>query len=164
METNAAVNPSETKWNPYGSEKSASFIELCESHNVDHTKIPEIKTFEEACTALEIDHTQLPDVKNVPAEFAKQIVSHYKLMIIARALNNKWEPDWADEDQYKYFPYFGIEKDSSQPSGVGFSLTDCGSWDTVAYVGSRLCFETRDLALYAARQFSKEYQDYMLIA
>lgn len=116
-----------------------------------------IKTFEDACSKLNIDPTKLPDVSGIPVEFAAPIIAAYKLMIIYKAINNGWIPDWSDNNQTKYYPWFWVLS-----SGFGFSTSryDCGHSDTT--VGSRLCTDSRDKALYIADQFKQEYQDYFL--
>lgn len=117
-----------------------------------------IKTFADACKALKIK-TKLPDVSALPKKHQKAIIAHYKLVIIAQALNNGWEPNWNDWNEYKYYPWFEIKKGTS---GFGFSGTHCAYWRTGTAVGSRLCFKTRDLALYAGKQFEKLYKEYFL--
>jgi hypothetical protein len=114
-----------------------------------------IKTFEDACKKLNIDPNQLP---NVPYdEFHKPIIAAYKLMIIYKAINNSWVPDWNNYDQYKYFPWFGVLS-----SGFGFSCS-CYYYDYArTTVGSRLCTDTSEKAIYIAKQFEAEYREYFL--
>lgn len=116
-----------------------------------------IKTFEDACKKLNLDTAKLPDVSIMPERFRKPIIAASKLMIIYEAINNGWIPDWNNYDQYKYYPWFGVSS-----SGFGFSDTyyycDFASTD----VGSRLCTDTREKALYIAEQFKTEYQEYFL--
>lgn len=33
-------------------------------------------------------------------------VAYRVLKLVARALNEGWEPDWSNMQQYKYYPYF----------------------------------------------------------
>jgi hypothetical protein len=94
-----------------------------------------IKSYEDACKHLNIDPANLPDVSNIPEEFRKSIISHYKLMIIYKAINNGWVPDWNDWDQYKYFPWFRVLS-----SGFGF---DYSYYD---FVISRLRLSARAFA------------------
>lgn len=114
-----------------------------------------IKTFEDACVHLSIDPNQLPEVPG--QEFKKPVVAAYKLMIIYKAINNGWKPDWSNWDQLKYYPWYGVLS-----SGFGFSVSDYICTYTVTHVGSRLCTDTREKALYIAEQFKQEYQDYFL--
>jgi hypothetical protein len=116
-----------------------------------------IKTFEDACKANRIT-TMLPDLSLLMDEdLKKPIVAAYKLMVIYKAINNGWVPDWSDDDQYKWFPWFGVLS-----SGSGFSCShsnyDCTSSD----VGSRLCTDSSEKARYIAEQFEAEYVDYFL--
>ncbi len=96
-------------------------------------------------------------------------VAYKKLIIIARALNTNaetgkvWTPNWNDFNESKYFPWFEIEAAEDNTAGVGFSDTHYDYWNTYASVGSRLCYETRELALYAGKQFAEEYKEFILI-
>lgn len=116
-----------------------------------------IKSFEDACVKENIDPTALPDVSMIPEDLKKPLISAYKLMIIFKAINNGWRPDWSKSSQWKYYPWFGVLS-----SGFGFSSSsyDYGRADTI--VGSRLCNDTSEKALYIAEQFKEEYKEYFL--
>jgi hypothetical protein len=114
-----------------------------------------IKSFADACKALKIK-TNLPDVSELAPKDRKSIIAHYKLTIIARALNAGWKPDWTNWNQYKYYPWFEYKKTKS---GFGFSYSHYGSWFTVTFVGSRLCYSSRELAEYAGKIFESLYND-----
>ena len=116
-----------------------------------------IKTFEDACKKVNTDPAKLPDVSGILEEFAKPIIAAYKLLIIYKAINNEWKPDWSNWDQYKYYPWFEVLS-----SRFGFSGSDFSYDTTDARVGSRLCTDTWEKALYIAEQFKAEYQEYFL--
>ena len=116
-----------------------------------------IKTFEDACTKLALDPTKLPDTSLIPEEFSRPIIAAYKLMIIFKAINQGWIPDWNDYDQYKYYPWFGVLS-----SGFGFSASAFNSACTSTCVGSRLCFSSREKSDYAATQFIDLYKQFLL--
>lgn len=123
----------------------------------------QIKNYEDACLALGLSPDALPDVSMLPEKEQKAIIAHYKLTVIARALNEGWLPNWADSDECKYFPWFDVEEDEKKPSGFGLSYGVCGDRGTYTFVGSRLCFKSRELAKYAAEQFIELYEDYFLV-
>ena len=116
-----------------------------------------IKTFEDACEKLSVDPSKLPDVSGVLEEFAKPIITVYKLMIIYKAINNGWLPDWNDYSQYKYYPWLSVLS-----SGFGFSRSAYHCTDAGTSVGSRLCTDTSEKAMYIAKQFEDLYKDYFL--
>jgi hypothetical protein len=116
-----------------------------------------IKTFEDACKKVNTDPAKLPDVSGILEEFAKPIIAAYKLLIIYKAINNEWKPDWSNWDQYKYYPLFEVLS-----SGFGFSTSFYLYDHSVTTVGSRLCTDTWEKALYIAEQFKAEYQEYFL--
>lgn len=124
-----------------------------------------IKSFEEACLALGLDPTQLPVVANLPEKDQQSIIAFYKLTIITRALNEGWEPNWADFSERKYFNYLYIGGLAYSGSLCGLSASSASHVfsSASAYVGARLCFKSRELAEYAYSQFKELYWQYVLI-
>lgn len=117
-----------------------------------------VKSFEDACQVLGIS-TNVPDVKGLPRKHQKAIVANYKLIIIAEALNEGWKPNWQDSDEYKYYPWFNM----TNPAGVGCSNALYAAAYAYASVGSRLCFKTRELAIYFGQQFTDLHNESMLL-
>ena len=114
-----------------------------------------IKTFEDACRELQINPGEkliLQNQVSVLANDLKSILAYAKLIIIARALNEGWVPDWSDSNQYKYYPWLEYK------SGVGFSYGDFVNAYTYSSVGSRLCFPTWEMAKYFGQQFIDIHQ------
>lgn len=119
----------------------------------------DIKTFEDACIKENLDpNTVIPDFSLFPENDRQAMIAHAKLIIIAKAINGDWVPDWTDSDQWKYYPWF--EMGSS--SGVGFSYCGYDYWNSVSIVGSRLCFENREKAKYVGTQFQELYKSYFV--
>lgn len=117
-----------------------------------------IKTFEDACRELDIDPNGKITIE-ASGELEgdlKSIAAYAKLIIIARALNEGWKPNWKDGNEAKWWPWFEANK-----SGFSFSGTDYGFWFTHTCVGSRLCFKSEALAEYAGKQFIDIYNDFI---
>jgi len=94
-------------------------------------------------------------------QFAEQIQNHTtdeigykKVKLIAKVLNGKWVPDYKDDDQWKYEPIF-------YHNGTEFVFRDVYRWISRSYVGSRLCFKSREIAEYAATTFIAEYREFL---
>lgn len=124
-----------------------------------------IKSFEEACLSLGLDPTQLPVVANLPEKDQQSIIAFYKLTIITRALNEGWEPNWADFSERKYFNYLYIGGSADYGSLCGLSASfarDVFS-SAASPIGARLCFKSRELAECAYSQFKELYWQYVLI-
>lgn len=121
-----------------------------------------IKSFEDACKHLGLNPNDLPVVDMLPEKDRKSIIAYYKLTIITRALNEGWEPDFSNWNEYKYYNWFYVEENKDQRSS-GFRY--CDTYYTVAGtdIGSRLCFKNRELAKYATEQFKELYREYLLI-
>ena len=121
-----------------------------------------IKSFEEACAALGISPA-LPDFSAMPEKHQKSLTAHCKLVIIAEALNEGWQPDWSDSSQWKYYPWFYVEASKQSPSGLGLSYDGYGSSATRTAVGSRLAYKSAAVAKYAGDKFKDLYTDYFLL-
>ena len=117
-----------------------------------------IKTFEDACAKLGIDPKNLPDLSLLSEDCLESIIAYYKLIVIYKAINDGWTPDWGNARQWKYYPYFWVLS-----SGFGFSGSHCGGADTDSICSSRLCTNTSEKAMYIAKQFEKEYIGYLLL-
>ena len=78
------------------------------------------------------------------------------LKMVVKAINQDWIPDWSNNN-YKYYPWFRILS-----SGFGFSGSLYFFTVTHSFVGSRLCFESREKSDYAAVQFSDLYKQFLL--
>jgi hypothetical protein len=114
-----------------------------------------IKSYEEACKKLKLK-SAVPSFPNLSAPERKAMQAHYKLVIIARALNGDWKPDWLDWDQNKYYPWFDFQ-------GSRFVFHDVHFHCTRSFLGSRLCFRSRELAEYAGKTFTDLYHEYFQI-
>ena len=123
-----------------------------------------VKTFEDACDVLGICEEKLPDVSALPREHRKMVISHYKLTVIAEALNEGWNPNWNDHEEKKHYPFFAMKSNKGcGGSGFGFSDTHYDFWGTLSACSSWLCFRTQQLAEYAGRQFEGIYKDFLVM-
>ena len=132
----------------------------------------EIKSFEDACKARKYDANALPDVSNLPAHLQNHMTASYKLLVIAEAINadgkdaEPWQPDWSNYNQRTYFAYFEVDtdkEDETNKAGFGFSGTIYDGWCTRTFVGSRLCFETSEKAIYFGETFADLHIETQLI-
>lgn len=121
-----------------------------------------IKSFEDACKHLGLNPNDLPVVDMLPEKDRKSIIAFYKLTIIIRALNEGWEPDWSNWDEWKYYNWFYVEKGEDQRSS-GFRCNAAVYASAGTGTCSRLCFKNTELAKYAAEQFKELYREYLLI-
>lgn len=125
---------------------------------------PKIKTFEDACKALQLDPEKAtPKVVGFPKQHAKALIAIGQLMIIVQALNGDWKPNWQDTNEPKYYGWWDMNKDKSNPSG--FRLRDVGGSRYDTLVGSRLCFRSREIAEWALKQpqIKKLYKEFMTL-
>lgn len=118
-----------------------------------------IKSYEDACLELGLDPEDLPEVDNCEPEDQASIIAFYKLTIIARALNEGWKPNWKDSSEYKWFPWFKVNRDAA---GVGCSSSYYTASTAGAAIGSRLCCKSDELATYFGKQFGNLWSEYLL--
>lgn len=115
-----------------------------------------VLSFEDACDVLGIkpedvlhaSHSGFLDMH------INSINAYCKLIVITEALNEGWKPNWDDEDEWKYYPWFYF----NQP---GFRLNIVCVIYYYSAVGSRLCFRDSETAEYAAKQFLDIYKEFM---
>ena len=128
-----------------------------------------IKTYEDACEVLGIDSENKPNVSDCENEDIKSILAYHKLIIICRALNEGWKPNWTNSNEYKYYPWFQFKTGvlfggaayNGANAGFVFSGANYAASYANAYFGSRLCFKTSELAKYAGVQFCEIWNDYL---
>lgn len=123
-----------------------------------------VKSFEDACAVLGIAPESVIPYANPKDQEEVATNAYRKLTTIAKALNEGWQPNWNDHDEWKHQPWFEVEASEEKPAGSGFSFTRYAYCRTDTLVGSRLCFKSSALALYAGKQFADIYKDYLLFS
>lgn len=117
--------------------------------------IERVKTFDDACKVVGLDKVQV-GVTGLDDD-TNSIIAYTKLVIIAKALNEGWQPDWENSSQRKYVPWF------EHKSGFGLAYNDCGDWASATTIGSRLCFKSKEAAKHTFETFKDLYETYLLI-
>lgn len=130
--------------------------EMFPKHDFNVKITDRVRSFEDACTFLGVDPDSVGNPDEIKDGDARSVAAYERLIIVARALNEGWVPNWNNSSEYKYYPYFDMR------SG-GFSVVDCTRWASYSFVGSRLCFKSSELALYAGKQFNDLYQHFMTL-
>ena len=143
-----------------------------------------VKTFEDACNELGKDHVFFKEyVLCQENGCSNDLIAYLKLRIITAALNEGWEPDWTNSNEWKYYPwlclytedeYNDLDADDKErccrvvgrsnysanaSGGLVYAYASHASSGSVAYHGSRFAFKTRELALYAGKQFVDIYSE-----
>lgn len=149
-----------------------------------------IKSFADAVRELGEDNLYVrqwqlyEEQMNGNIEEMTDLTAYFKLRIITEALNEGWKPTF-DEDETRFYPwlwlyteeeYNNLDEDdklrccrvvgrSNSYAGAGGGLVCAYAYDassgSYAYLGSRLAFKTRELALYAGKQFIELWCDFL---
>lgn len=150
-----------------------------------------VKTLEDAIAVLGEDHTLVRQYHlyeqqmNGNEDDMRDLTAFLKLRIITAALNQGWSPDWTNSDEWKYYPWFclytedeynDLDADDKERCCrvVGRSIYSAYASGGLVYAsainassnshtndGSRLAFKTRELALYAGKQFVDLWCDFV---
>ena len=126
-----------------------------------------IKTVADAFKVRKQEMFKLSDFKKVKLKHRRSTLAYNNLIIVIEALNAEanggkdWIPDYTDNN-YKYELWWSVKASKKDPSGFGLSNTGYDSWSAGTTVGSRLCLKSREVALYCAKQFKKEWEYYIL--
>lgn len=101
-------------------------------------------------------------VQDVNPNHIKALVALNELFTIAEAWNkaDNFVPDFSDASQSKYFPWFVYDK-----GAAGFVCANAylAATHTYAFIGSRLCFKTRNRAIQFGKQFVGLYNQVFLL-
>jgi hypothetical protein len=116
-----------------------------------------IKTKEDAFKKCGYDPSKLPDLSMIPDKYRDALITAFILMVIFEAINDGWEPDFSNHNQSKYYPWPGVSS-----SWFGFSFSDFGCGVTHSHVGSRLCTNSSEKALYILDQFKDLWKAWLL--
>lgn len=164
-------------------------VDTEEEQKKDERPITErVKTFEDACKELGEDHKLVQQFKAIQEAIAedKEATAYFKLGIITAALNDGWEPDFTNDDEYRYYPYLCIwtkeeleDKDEAWKDEHNLQLwlgggdssfgALCGlavarsfyAWSRAnASLSARLTYKTEELAIYSGKQFTELWANY----
>lgn len=100
-------------------------------------------------------------IKELNPKHIEALVALNRLFTIAEAWNKAdgFVPDFLSWNQEKWFPWFKYDKDAAEFVCVSmYSATSYAS----AYLGSRLCFKTRERAEQFGKQFIELYNKVFL--
>lgn len=158
-------------------------LTLVDESQKDNRPVTErIKTFEDARSELGSAHPLVEEYETITCRcggLSTDILAYMKLRIICTALNEGWEPQFT-KNEWRYFPWFILytqeeidhmdedeksrlvyrsRSDASAFGGVAFASAHYDASRAYAYLGSRLAFKSRELAIYAGKQFIELYAD-----
>lgn len=127
-----------------------------------------VKSYADACKVLGIEPMDEDSMK--AQGFRPDEIARRQLETITEALNEGWKPNWADTDEYKFYPWFYIEvsevqtegADSGAHAGLSCANAPIAAAATAADLGSRLCFHDRKTARYAGRTFTDLYAQILI--
>lgn len=123
-----------------------------------------IKEFQDVLNELGHDDEDVMEYHKMCTVFTDtrhHLLNYQRAVLIAKALNEGWEPDFGNFDEWKYYPWFKFQKGSTAASGFGFSYDDWARSHAATLVGARLCFKSSELAEYAGKQFTAIYKSYL---
>lgn len=150
-----------------------------------------VKTFEDACRELSEDNALVLHYRHLIKENEEKdismtdIVAYMKLRIVCAALNEGWEPQFAEKDDIRWYPLHSLwtseelkGKDdvwkrnkhlmstgdyNTEYAGFAFDMSSIVPSNGYATLGSRLCLKNQVLSDYCGKQFIELWADFTLI-
>lgn len=113
-----------------------------------------IKTFTDAYNALGKEHVLVKDFDN-SNPVTHEHAAYLELCIIVAALNEGWKPTFVEGEE-RWYPWF-----YNYDGGVAYTFADNDSSDMFSSYGSRLALKSKELAVYAGKQFIDTYKDFL---
>ena len=112
-----------------------------------------VKTVEDAYKELGEHDAEVRTLRQLESitSLSKRVVDSQKLVVVIKALNEGWYPDFENENEYKYFPYFYMENGCQVLRSVYF-------WFTHASVPAPSLLKSDKLVRYIASQFLDLYR------
>ena len=125
----------------------------------------QISSYEDAVEFLGIKDIykagEIKTVETTPKHY-KALLALSKLFVIAEAWNkeDRFVPDFSNENQSKFFPWFMYYNKTKRFVCVSayWSVVDAP-----ATVGTQLCFATRERAFDFGKRFESLYNDFLMI-
>lgn len=163
--------------------EKASIIQDVEFEDDKQFDFHEIKTFKDACEKLGMKEHLLTGSMGGDREAQGQAQALYKLLIIQKAMNNNV---WRDKDGWSYYPYWvlyskeGMESmseeeklkkgirqnlscaiaNNAESAGVSCANAFSRGASTNTFYGFPLCYNSKEAAIYAAKQFEDLFFQY----
>lgn len=145
-----------------------------------------VKTFEDACQILGIDAEAIQEQWESAGLDMIDEIAYQKLRIITAALNEGWEPDFTNPDEYRYYPYLclwtkeeleqktdewkdernlqlwrgGGDSNAGAACGLASATSDYAWSYAIADISARLAHKTEELAIYSGKQFTELWANY----
>jgi len=120
-----------------------------------HRPITErIQTIEDAYAELGRKPEDFRPYSQPPNQRQEAMNAMADIWTVVEAANEGWQPDWKNDDEYKWYPFFDMSGDRLVFYGANY-------WGQGSDVGSRLCFRTRDLAEHFGKKFIEVYEKFM---
>ena len=113
-----------------------------------------VKTYLDACH--ELGREPLDEKKLLELGLTEHDIAYQKLTLIIEALNEGWKADVCDANVRRWYPWF---EPNGSPSSFAFYGSLYADACACAGSGSRLCYKTRELAAYSAKQFIDIWKD-----
>ena len=121
-----------------------------------------ITTIAAAFKYLGIPKDFVYDASQWPESMRAHKIIEFNLQMVILAINEKWEADWTNTDEFKYWIWWNIISKIKGVSGRGLSLGDVDCVDSDAGVGPRHVFKDKERAKHAAQYFLPLYETFIL--
>ena len=109
--------------------------------------IHRVKTVDDAFSIKGISRDSIILVSDTPDEIA-----YKEMKVVCEVLNEGWKPNFDNGNEKKWEPYFNMA------GGFAFVGSFCVCSGAGTFLGSRLCYFSKEISDYAGVQFLSEYR------
>ena len=116
-------------------------------------------SLQDAIDYLGEDDQDVLDLKTLEkTKVSKHIIANQSAVVIIKALNEKWIPNWSGSNEYKYFIWWDMQTNS-------FSYYYYYDWGSDSGISARLCLKNSNLCqdIGKNKEFVKIFKSFMLI-
>lgn len=114
-----------------------------------------IKELEEYINKKDCNIFNITNYAQVCAELGEssQSCPYKRIKQIERFFGQGWRPNWSNQNEYKYYPYFSF---GSGGGLVYYHYHGCGSY----FAGEVAFYKSKEIAIHVGKYFLKEYQEF----
>jgi hypothetical protein len=127
------------------------FNKIFKDNKVD---VLSVKTYSEVCKHLKEKEYTLEDFKMFDSKDATRLLAKLKIQQLEKFFNQGWTPNWKNQSEYKYYPYFSIN------SSGGLVFLSYGYFDS-GFAGRAGFFKSSEIATHVGKNFIDIYNDLM---
>ena len=113
----------------------------------------DITSTEKALEKLGLDPNSKPEITGISEKHAKILSAVYESLVISEAIREEWEPDYDNQTEKKFEPWYWADA-----PGFRFHGSHCTHTRTIAALGPLLCQESREKSDFLGKHIAEIFK------